>query len=216
MHLFRTIALLVACLGVNAAPLERRVPINHDAVVGFTQTAPSGPVENAFLQFKPWLVVNGGCVPFPAVDASGNTGAGLKPSGGASSGCSQSTGQVYVRGGYQGSRFAIMYAWYFPKDGGLVGHRHDWESVIVWIDNPELANPTVLGISTSAHGSYDTITSNIPLDGNRPKIRYYTRGVTNYELGTTNNRGGEQPLIAWDKLPAAARDALQNTVSWRP
>jgi hypothetical protein len=70
-----------------------------------------------------------------------------------------------------------------------------------------------LGLSTSAHGKFNTITSNLPLDGSRPKIRYYTNGITNYQLGTTSSRGGEQPLIAWDNLPAAAKTALQNTVS---
>ncbi|KAH7304775.1 npp1 domain-containing protein [Stachybotrys elegans] len=211
MHFLRAIAFLAVGLGVSAGPLARRDTINHDAVVGFPQTVPSGATGQTFLKFKPWLLVNGGCVPFPAVDAAGNTGGGLRPGGGASSGCSGSTGQVYVRGAWQGSRYAIMYAWYFPKDGGVVGHRHDWESIIVWINNPEVANPVVQGISTSAHGNFNTIRSNFPLDGTRPKIRYYTKGVTNFELTTTSTRGGEQPLIAWDSLPAAARNALQNT-----
>ncbi|KAI9155615.1 necrosis inducing protein [Paramyrothecium foliicola] len=211
MHLTRLVSLLAVSCGISAAPLESRAVINHDAVAGFGQSVPSGAIGNAFLRFKPWLRVEGGCVPFPAVDGQGNTGGGLQSSGGGSSGCSSSPGQVYVRGAQQGSRYGIMYSWYFPKDSGLVGHRHDWEAIVVWIDNPQLANPRILGLSTSAHGDFDTITSNFPLDGNRPKIRYYTRGFTNYELGTTGTRGGEQPLIAWDNLPAAARTALQNT-----
>lgn len=112
MHLTQIVTLLAVSCGVSAAPLERRAVLNHDAVVGFPQTVPSGAIGNSFLKFKPWLQVNGGCVPFPSVDASGNTGGGLAPSGGASSGCSSSPGQVYVRGAQYGSRYGIMYSWY--------------------------------------------------------------------------------------------------------
>jgi hypothetical protein len=57
-----------------AAPLERRAVINHDAVVGFPETVPSGTLGSLYLKYKPFLKVESGCVPFPAVDASGNTG----------------------------------------------------------------------------------------------------------------------------------------------
>jgi len=58
-----------------AAPaLERRAVINHDAVVGFPETVPSGTLGSLYLKHKPFLQVDGGCVPFPAVDGSGNTG----------------------------------------------------------------------------------------------------------------------------------------------
>jgi hypothetical protein len=57
-----------------AAPLERRAVINHDAVVGFPETVPTGTLGSLYLKYKPFLKVDGGCVPFPAVDASGNTG----------------------------------------------------------------------------------------------------------------------------------------------
>jgi hypothetical protein len=48
--------------------------INHDAVVGFAQAVPSGIVGTLMLKYKPYLKVFNGCVPFPAVDAAGNTG----------------------------------------------------------------------------------------------------------------------------------------------
>jgi hypothetical protein len=69
-------------------------------------------IGNAYLRFKPWLYVDGGCVPFPAVDAAGNTGGGLAPTGSPTGDCSSSTGQVYVRGAQYGSRYGIMYSWY--------------------------------------------------------------------------------------------------------
>jgi hypothetical protein len=39
---------------------------------------------------------------------------------------------------------------YFPKDSpsdGL-GHRHDWEGIVVWVNNPVATNQEVLGVST--------------------------------------------------------------------
>jgi len=61
--------LIIAALGVSAAPLATRAVISHDAVVGFAQSA-----SDLALKYKPWLKVVNGCVPFPAVDAAGNTG----------------------------------------------------------------------------------------------------------------------------------------------
>ncbi|KAK7908239.1 NPP1 domain protein [Apiospora marii] len=210
-----TAYLTAGAVGVSAAPvIEARGVIAHDAVVGFPQTVPSD------LKFQPFLKVENGCVPFPAVDASGNTGynasssGGLNPSGGSSSQCDKNTGQVYARGAEFGSRYGIMYSWYMPKDSPSTGfgHRHDWEGVVVWIDNPNTSsNPQVLAVSTSGHGKWDTITSNLPLDGTRPKIRYYSVWPVNHQLGTTDTKGGEQPLVAWESLPEAARAALQNT-----
>lgn len=65
------------CLAIAttlAASIQRRAVIAHDAVVGFSQTVPSGTVGQLYLKYKPYLKVENGCVPFPAVDASGNTG----------------------------------------------------------------------------------------------------------------------------------------------
>jgi hypothetical protein len=72
-HLKRLALGLVATTGL-AAPLNRRAVIAHDAVVGFPQTVPSGIDGQLMLKYKPWLEVYNGCVPFPAVDAAGNTG----------------------------------------------------------------------------------------------------------------------------------------------
>ena len=70
---------------------------------------------------------------------------GLKPTGDPSGDCSSSTGQVYARAESFNNAFAIMYAWYFPKDqivdgGGNAGHRHDWENVVVWIDDRKITS----------------------------------------------------------------------------
>jgi len=72
--LARYLTLALYSVASLAAPLERRAVINHDAVVGFPETVPSGTLGSLYLKYKPFLKVDGGCVPFPAVDASGNTG----------------------------------------------------------------------------------------------------------------------------------------------
>jgi hypothetical protein len=69
-----SVGLLTATTAVNSTPLERRAVIAHDAVVGFAETVPSGTLGTAYETYQPDLSVVNGCVPFPAVDASGNTG----------------------------------------------------------------------------------------------------------------------------------------------
>ncbi|KAF1937457.1 necrosis-and ethylene-inducing protein-like protein 1 precursor [Clathrospora elynae] len=209
------IQLLAAATCVLASPfsLNRRAVIAHDAVVGFPQTVPSGPTGALYLKYKPWLEVYNGCVPFPAVDAAGNTGGGLETSGASDSGCSKSPGQVYVRSGTYNNAFAIMYSWYMPKDSpssGL-GHRHDWENVVVWLSS-ESDTATLRGVAISAHG-YE---ASPPLAGTRPKIGYISIWPVNHQLIATDKQGmwrlgGEQPLIAWESMTPAAQTAIETT-----
>lgn len=65
----------LAAASVHATPLQLqpRGAISSNLVVGFAQTVPSGAVGNVYLAYKPRLKVVNGCVPFPAVDAAGNT-----------------------------------------------------------------------------------------------------------------------------------------------
>lgn len=65
--------LLAASSLASAISPEKRAAIDHDAVVGFPQTVPSGTLGQIYLKYKPYLKVVNGCVPFPAVDAQGNT-----------------------------------------------------------------------------------------------------------------------------------------------
>jgi hypothetical protein len=71
LSLFGVVFLSLAT--VRAAPLNERASIASDAVVGFPQTVPSGTAGKVYLAYQPHLDVVNGCVPFPAVDASGNT-----------------------------------------------------------------------------------------------------------------------------------------------
>ncbi|KAF9877554.1 necrosis inducing protein [Colletotrichum karsti] len=204
---------LAAAVSVSAAPLQPRAVIDHDAVVGFPETVPSGTVGNLYLKYKPYLKVVNGCVPFPAVDSAGNTGGGLATSGSSNGGCSSSTGQVYARGGTYNGAYAIMYSYYMPKDSpstGL-GHRHDWENTVVWLSAAS-ESATVLGVAVSAHGDYDTKTSGISFtDTTHPRVGYQSTWPVNHQMIFTSEQGGQQPLIAWESLTSAARTALENT-----
>lgn len=68
----------LACLATLATPatslpLARRAIIDHDAVVGFPESVPSGIAGELYLKYKPRLKVFNGCVPFPAVNEAGDT-----------------------------------------------------------------------------------------------------------------------------------------------
>ncbi|KAH8716810.1 necrosis-and ethylene-inducing protein-like protein 1 precursor [Phaeosphaeriaceae sp. PMI808] len=208
------VQLLAAATCVSAWPtlnIFPRAVINHDAVVGFPQTVPSGVTGSLYLKYKPYLEVYNGCVPFPAVNAAGDTSGGLSTSGSPNGGCSSSTGQVYARSATYNGAYAIMYSWYMPKDSpsaGL-GHRHEWENIVVWLSAAS-DSATIRGVAISAHGNYQKFTSP-PLSGTRPKIGYMSIWPVNHQLIASDKQGGEQPLIAWESMTAQARSAIENT-----
>ncbi|KAJ7305526.1 putative NPP1 domain protein [Mycena albidolilacea] len=214
LHLLKQTIKLGLLAAVAASPLSERAVIASDAVVGFPQTVPSGTAGSVYLAYKPHLKVVNGCVPFPAVDAAGNTGGGLNPTGATNGGCSSSTGQVYVRSGTSNGRFGLLYSWYFPKDepsDGL-GHRNDWEGVIVWLaSSTSTSAANILAVCPSAHGGWDCSTDGFSLTGTSPLIQYESIFPIDHAMGLTTTVGGTQPLIAWESLPAAAQAALQTT-----
>ncbi|KAJ7836689.1 putative NPP1 domain protein [Mycena olivaceomarginata] len=212
-HLLKQTIKLGLLAVVAASPLSERAVIDSDAVVGFLQTVPASTAGSVYLAYKPHLKVVNGCVPFPAVDAAGNTGGGLNPTGATNGGCSSSTGQVYVRSGTSNGRFGLLYSWYFPKDepsDGL-GHKHDWEGCIVWLaSSTSTSAANILAVCPSAHGGWNCSTDDFSLTGTSPLIQYESIIPTNHAMGlTTTSPSG--PLIAWESLPAAAQAALQTT-----
>ncbi|OWZ17516.1 Necrosis inducing protein NPP1 [Phytophthora megakarya] len=118
---------------------------------------------------------------------------------------------------YEG-KWAIMYAWFFPKDmrnSGVVkkGVRYDWVNMVVWIDNPALAQPTILATSASTYGIRYELRK-------PPKARNMINGITamvQYDEGDdlwhtifpSEEEGEYQDLIQWDQLTDAARAALE-------
>lgn len=57
----------------DAAAVYPRGTIASDQIVGFPATVPSGTTGAVYNAYQPLLYVANGCVPFPGVDASGNT-----------------------------------------------------------------------------------------------------------------------------------------------
>ncbi|CAN7434036.1 NPP1 family protein [Acidovorax sp. LjRoot194] len=178
----------------------------HNQIVNFPES-----VDDFEATFKPRLFVDGGCVPYPAVDAYGNVGRGLRPTYPVNGGCSQSIGQVYVRAETYHNECAVMYAWYFPKDIVVLGqgHTHDWEAVVVWLSQCS-SQAQINAVSYSAHGGYQTL-FRPPLYGSRPLVKYTeTDFPFNHSLTYTDHLGGSQPAIAWFRLTPAARQALSD------
>lgn len=217
--LSRILAGLLATAVANAtpfppSPLQSRGTIGSDDIVGFPQTVPSGTVGSVYLAYQPYLYVVNGCVPFPAVDAAGDTNAGLSPTGASNGDCSSSTGQIYVRGTTYGSYYALMYSWYMPKDepsDGL-GHRHDWEGVIIWLkSSTSIASSNIVAVCPSAHGGWDCSTTGFSLSGTEALIKYQSIWPLDHSCGLTSTVGGKQPLIAWESLPTVAQTALDTT-----
>lgn len=194
---------------------DKRAPtINHDALWPMTESVRSGPQGNAIRRYEPFLHIASGCQSYIAVNANGQVSGGLDNTGGSTSGCNDNRrGQTYARGIWHRGRYAIMYAWYFPKDqitdgGGNFGHRHDWENVVIWIDNPANANPHVFGAAASGHGSYKKTTAPQMRNGNHLQVEYMTNFPTNHELQFKTSPGRDLSMVDWDTLPGPARTAL--------
>jgi hypothetical protein len=139
--------------------------------------------------------------------------AGLPLTGSQNSGCSSNVGQIYARGVASNGRYAIMYAWYMPKDepsAGL-GHRHEWEGVIIWLaSTTSTAKSNILAVCPSAHGNWDCSTTFLT-SRSGAWISYLSIWPVNHQMWLGAEQGGQQPLIAWESLPVAAKDALQTT-----
>ncbi|KAH8690875.1 npp1 domain-containing protein [Talaromyces proteolyticus] len=209
---FSLLAALATASSVKS--FHRRGTIASDEIVGFPETVPSGTTGDVYLAYKPYLYVVNGCVPFPAVNAEGDTNAGLAPTGASDGDCSSSAGQVYVRSDTYNGYYALLYSWYMPKDepsDGL-GHRHDWEGVIVWLSSVTSTDASnVVAVCPSAHGKWDCTTSSYTLSDSHPLIKYESVWPLDHSCGLTTTVGGMQPLIAWESLPSVAQTALDDT-----
>ncbi|KAH7367830.1 necrosis and ethylene inducing protein [Plectosphaerella cucumerina] len=219
--LFKKFALLLTAGLASAGVIERRAQeIAHDAVRSIPETLPNDATGRSMKRFQPYINTEGaGCWPYPAVDTDGNWSGGLNPSGSQGGGCTNSVGQAYVRGAWYNGYYALMYAWYFPKDQSAIGggHRHDWEAAVIWINNPAVANPTILGGSISGHGNFDNSRS-VPTSSfynGHPLCRYYVDVAVfgTHRIGWTSNVGGIHSLVNWESLSAAARSSLES-VNW--
>jgi len=165
-----------------------------------------------------------GCYPTPAIGRDGTIAPGLKTTGAVNGSCHDSwdldNTNAYSRVKCNNGWCGYIYGLYFEKDqavagSGLGGHRHDWEHVVVWVQNG-----TPQFVSTSAHGKYKTYARNqLPWDetGNHPKVIYHKDGasthcfrIAGFGEQPENHKGTWQypPLVGWDNYPAGLRDKL--------
>eukprot|EP00644_Phytophthora_capsici_P000912 jgi/Phyca11/59113/gw1.16.133.1 len=146
----KLILTLVLCFAVAQAALG--VIVDHDKVQPFAQPDPVTIAEKVAVKYKPQLRITDGCVSFPAVNAAGGITGGLKGTKGTDA-CTKAPlgSQVYGRSAWYQDKWAMMFAWYFPKNFGNDGSRsrHLWSNMVLWLDNPALEAPKILGASLS-------------------------------------------------------------------
>ncbi|OWY95805.1 hypothetical protein PHMEG_00034098 [Phytophthora megakarya] len=126
----------------------------------------------------------------------------------------------------------MMYAWYFPKGfrWGSPSRRHDWKSIVVWIDNPALETPKIVGVSLSKTDSeydkelkiYSDYFVGYRLEGPRYhrteilgsntslRIKYATKSFGSSHLRFAGWDDAYQDLVMWEQLTDAARGDLNN------
>jgi hypothetical protein len=84
--------------------------------------------------------------------------------------------------------------------------------VIVWLtSSTATTSGNIVAVCPSAHGGWECSTSGYSLTGTGPRIKYESIWPVNHATGLTTDVGGQQPLIAWESLPAAASSALSTT-----
>lgn len=200
-------------------------------VVAFPSTALAAPptalptsAESAEYTYQPAFDYDtDGCYPTPAIGPDGTVNGGLNPTGSLSGECHDlsdlNNTNSYSRYKCNNGWCAYMYGLYFEKDQALAnssigGHRHDWEHVVIWVQNG-----TLQYVSTSAHGSYSvTAASGVRFDGNHAKIVYHKDGAGThaFRLANSNDEPPENakgtwqypPLVGWNGYPSGVRDKL--------
>lgn len=97
-----------------------------------------------------------------------------------------------------------------PSDG--LGHRHDWEGVIIWLSNATSTTAgNILAVCPSAHGGWDCSTNGFALSGTSALIDYESIWPVDHSCGLTTTQGGQQPLVAWESLSTVELNALETT-----
>lgn len=195
------------------------VTIDYDQVKPFAQREAKTASDKASVKFKPQFSTQDGCQPYPAVNDAGETsgGMGLTRSS-TNEGCQGSLygSQLYARSAWYGGIWAILYAWYLPRDETKDhGRVHLWVHLVVWVNNPAVANSTVLAV-TMQGGTIKVPSGDELKNGVGVKVKHVWDGEGSGRWPQfTAEDGKEQDLITWDQLSDNARCAL-NEVAWRP
>jgi len=205
---------VISAISSHVSFAASSVPHNSiEPITGLTNTLSQ--------RYLPLLYIGDGCKPYTAVDAEGNWSAGLQDSGTNSGNCNLDTKQqVYVRGDKVSDTLtAVMYAYYFPKDNGYlipsIGHRHDWEYVMLFIenydDNYDANSEKIVGAVYSAHGGLSA-TTNPNRGGNNNTHIYvtydYHGSVTHSFAEGSAGTVEKHKAIVWGLMSDASRNSL--------
>ncbi|MFJ2443576.1 NPP1 family protein [Streptomyces sp. NPDC087658] len=199
------VALIVALPGSAFAAPPQKLPGNASALEQTYQPAFDYDTD--------------GCYPTPAIGPDGMLNGGLNPSGAPQAECRDASDldntNGYARSKCNNGWCAVMYGLYFEKDQATIGgHRHDWEHVVVWVQNNQAQY-----VSTSAHGGFTVHTRDqIRWDGSHAKVVYHKDGVSTHAFRAAGSND-EPPenhygvwqyptLVGWDGYPAGLRDKL--------
>ncbi|EEB89214.1 hypothetical protein MPER_12714, partial [Moniliophthora perniciosa FA553] len=130
-------------------------------------------------------------------------------------------GQTYVRStnDYHG-KIAMVYAWYMPKDQVDpvlgIGHRHDWEGAVVYLDKSTQA---FAGVAFSAHGHWRKYLEKdlnwTHFQGTHVKAQYSAEPWINSHAVDLTDKDGDLPDLAqWARLGGPAQQAINNIAHW--
>eukprot|EP00644_Phytophthora_capsici_P014831 jgi/Phyca11/10715/fgenesh1_pm.PHYCAscaffold_53_\ len=164
--------------------------IDHDQVKPFAQPEPVTISEKAAVKYKPQLNIGAGCVSFPAVNAAGEITGGLKGTKDTEA-CTEAPlgSQVYGRSAWYQDKWAMMYAWYFPKNfcAYKAAGRHDWANVV----------------AHACHAS-TACSRRVPRGRDPDEVT----AKCNHNIAYSD--GESQDLIMWNQLTDKARAALES------
>ena len=164
-----------------------------------------------------------GCYMTAVIGADGTLNPGLKLGGTVNGQCHDpaqlAAANSYSRAKCNNGWCAVVYAGYYEKDqatwGPLaLGHRHDWEHVVVWISGDQ-----VQYVSVSQHSGYQVAArSAIRFDGTHPKIVYHKDGASTHcyrfagsadeQIENATGAWFRPRLVGWNGYPAGLREKL--------
>ncbi|RYC62648.1 hypothetical protein CHU98_g3550 [Xylaria longipes] len=212
------LALLMAT-GVSALPIRL---VARDPPQALPQKATADD-----LKFQPAMDFDtDGCYNTPAIGPDGTINPGLDyKNTGLSSDCHDlsdlQNNNVYSRARCNNGWCAYVYDYYFEKDVVLpylpidVGHRNDWEHIVVWAQGGEAKY-----VAASAHGDYEIkAAADVRWEGTHPKMVYHKDGVGShaFRFGNEDDDNIENDtgawfygaLVSWNGFPSTAlRDKL--------
>lgn len=197
--------------------------------VAFAERSPGGlptAAPEADRKFQPAMDYDkDGCYPTPAIGPEGKINPGKNLGGDVNGECRDEVdlddANVYSRSKCNNGWCAYMYAFYFEKDQvslgpGSAGHKHDWEHVVVWVQND-----TPVWVAVSQHGGYFwRHRDQIPWDGTHTKVVYHKDGGSTHAFRHAKSDNGDEPpenhkgtwhlpkVIGWNDFPRGFRDKL--------